>query len=234
MNNRILIIAIVLVCVILFSACFAFATKTDDVNPDEDTSFEDFVISDANLNQAESINTTHDLIGFDLQADELFFILNNSLLDVDVTELLGEPEKKSDPVIWVLDVAALEYQRWFYNSRSSLDPVSWGGDKVEYQTWYYYSKGIEVGFISYDENQQIAYSIDFISPCNLKTIRGIGIGSTKSEVLKAYEHEINPDVNISGSESIVVGTVYKGLIFIIEHDVVSSIFIGVVPEREVN
>jgi uncharacterized protein YcfL len=232
MNNRILIIALVLVCVILFSRCSDSPTKTEEVNSLENTNIEDSSSCEVNPNQLESVNVNYAMIGFDLQEKELLFILNNSLFDVDVIRLLGEPDKKSDPVIY--GWGELEIQRWFYNSKSSsFPPITWDPGKVEYQTWYYDSKGIELGFIRVNETQQIVYSIDFQSPCALKTSKGIGIGSTRSEVLKAYKNEFNPDAYIRGSESIVVGMVYEGLIFTIEHDIVSSIFIGVTQERDI-
>jgi hypothetical protein len=157
------------------------------------------------MEQPTVVNVGYDALGFDLQTKETLFVLNNSLLDVDIIKLLGEAEKKSDPIVWE-------------------------ADGLEHQTWYYYSKGIELGFFRDGEDNQIVFSIDLQAACSMKTSRGITIGSTRNEVLKAYEREINLNENSIDSDSIVVGTVYGGLIFTFENDKVSSAFIGAAAE----
>lgn len=223
MNKRILIIIFIIASSMVFNGCFNSIPKTDKVTPAENTSIESPVSSTSaktetelnDVNGSENIEVSTNQIngteidyaelGFDLMATESLFILNNSLLDIDVVKFLGEPEKKSEPIVW-------------------------GADGLEHQTWYYSSKGIELGFIKDDENKQLVFSIKLQSPCTLRTSKGVHIGSTKDEVLKAYEHEINPEENNADSSEIVVGSVYGGLIFILENGLVVSIFIGAAAE----
>lgn len=160
---------------------------------------------EAAANQANGTKVDYAEIGFGLAAAESAFILNSSFFDSEVVKFLGEPEKKSEPAVW-------------------------GSDGLEHQTWYYSSKGIELGLSKNDESKQVIYSVKLEKPCILKTSRGIGIGSTKAEVLDAYKKEIDPVENGGGSSAIVAGTVYGGLIFTLENDIVASIFIGAAAE----
>ena len=65
---------------------------------------------------------------------------------------------------------------------------------------------------------------------NGKIIRNIGIGSSKDEVLHAYNKEINFTENDLEFDTIVAGTVYGGVIFTFKNNYVSSIFIGAAAE----
>lgn len=156
-------------------------------------------------NQANGTKVDYAKIGFELEAAESAFILNNSYFDAEVVKYLGVPEKKSEPVVW-------------------------GSDGLEHQTWYYDSKGMELDVRRNNENKQIVYSIKLEKPCVYKTSRQIGIGSTKDEVLTAYKEEINPEEDSGDSSTIVAGSIYGGLIFALESDVVVSIFIGAAAE----
>ena len=223
MNKRILIITSIIASAIMLNGCVNSIPKNDKVSSIESTNIESSVVSTSvqdeknsndgsspvniitETNQRESIKVDYYKIGSELDAKESLFILNNSLLDDEVVKLFGEPETKSEAIVW-------------------------GADGLEHQDWYYSSKGIDLGFIRNDENKQVVFSINLQSLCTLKTSRGIGIGSTKDEVRKAYEHEINPEENSIDSSEIVVGSVYGGLIFILENDLVTSIFIGAAVE----
>lgn len=143
--------------------------------------------------------------GWELVNTESMFILNNATKDTDVINLLGEPEKKSE----------IEYE-------------AATGDT--FQVWYYFAQGLNLVLVNSETNEQIVSSITITYPSKLKTSRGIGIGSTKDEVLKAYKKEIDPKNKWGGSESIVAGTEFGGLIFTLKNGKVFCIFIGAAAE----
>jgi hypothetical protein len=154
---------------------------------------------------SQNDNKDYSKIGFKLEQQEARFILDNVFLDKDVIKKLGEPEEKSEALVW-------------------------GADGLEHQTWYYKAKGIELDFIRDEDNNQTVKSIRISSPCSLKTSRNIGIDSTKKEVLDAYKNEINQEDSSKDLSSIVAGTVYGGVIFHLENDRVSSFFVGAAAE----
>jgi hypothetical protein len=207
----------------ILNGCANAISKTEKVSSKENINIESHMESNSALEEKESdevigtvniedvdkeqVITEVDYykIGRDLVAKESLLVLNNSLSGDDVIKIWGEPESKSEA-------------------------IEWGADGLEHQEWFYKSKGIELGLIRNDENEQIVFSISLQSPCTLKTSRGIGIGSTKEEVWKAYEHEINPEENNMDSSDVVVGSVYGGIILNFENDLVTSIFIGAAAE----
>ena len=145
--------------------------------------------------------------GFDPMKDEAIGFIKIGVVSGDILKKLGRPEKKSKLEVW-------------------------GADGEEHQTWYYQAKGIELDLVG-SESKQAVNMITISSPCNLKSKRGIGIGSTRDEVLKAYKKEIDLSevrASLTDSDELVAGTVYDGLIFDIVDDRVSSIFIGAAAE----
>jgi hypothetical protein len=223
MNNRILIITFIIASAMMLNGCVNSISNTDQVTTVEKENLESSLSTDdaqaekesnevsssadneISTNKPEDTEVDYAAIGSDLQASEALFILNNSSTDIDVVNLLGEPENKTEPIVW-------------------------GADGLEHQTWYYSSKGIELGFIKDEENNKVIFSINLQSPCTLKTSKGIGIGSRKDEVLKAYKNEINPEENGTDASVIVVGSIYGGLVFVLDNDLVTSIFIGAAAE----
>lgn len=103
------------------------------------------------------------------------------------------------------------------------DKVVWGADALQHQDWNYNEQGISFDMTK-EEGHQIVNSIHVTSPFMEKTDKGIGVGSTKYDVLKAYEEHI--DLEESNDNRIVVGSIYGGIFFRIENGEVSSIFIG--------
>ncbi|HEY5536714.1 MAG TPA: hypothetical protein VIL99_17500 [Ignavibacteria bacterium] len=146
-----------------------------------------------------------DAIGFELEQKELLFVLNSASRDSGVIQQFGEPEEKS---------------KWIY----------WGADDSEHQSWYYRSQGLEIDFVKDDSKTQFVSSVNISIPSNLKTSKGIGIGSTQDEVLNAYRNDINKEESKIDEGMIVAGSVYGGLIFEIKNSKVSSIFIGASAE----
>lgn len=143
----------------------------------------------------------YDEIGFELLKTECMGDIKIDMTAQKTIELLGEPEKRSTPVMWEADG---EY----------------------HQTWNY--KGITLDLIGEENKNQVISMITITGPCSLKTKRRIGIGSDISEVKLAYPKAIDP--SFSDSLSIVAGTNYGGLIFNFEDQKVKQIFLGAAAE----
>ncbi len=106
----------------------------------------------------------------------------------------------------------------------------WGADGLVHQDWIYKAKGITLNM---DQNinlaEQTIFSIRITKPCNFKTKRNIGIGSTYKEVMAAYEKEI--DMTATDTVTITVGSVYGGIIFNFnKENIVETVFIGAAAE----
>lgn len=165
-------------------------------------------VENKNINESpqksEITNKDYLSIGFDLMEKESIGFLKIGTIDKDVVKNLHEAEEKSEA-------------------------VEWEADALEHQTWYYRKNGIELNMVKRGNNQAVAI-INIKAPCNYRTTRNIGIGSTKDEVLNVYKNEIDPNENAANSTSLVAGTVYGGIIFEFENSRVSSIFIGAAAE----
>ena len=152
-----------------------------------------------------SITTNNDFseTGSGLMEKEKLGDMAMGLSYSETIEKLGEPEEKTEPEIW-------------------------GADGEYHQTLKYNSKGIELDLVGEKEENRKINMITISSQCNLKTSRGIGIGSNYKDVESAYKEEI--DKESSGSETIVAGSIYGGVIFQFENNKVKSIFIGASAE----
>lgn len=147
-----------------------------------------------------SVNDDYLSIGFDLMKNDSLGSLKINLNWENVIKTLGEPEEKSETVVW-------------------------GADGLEHQSWIYTTKGIILDIVK-DENSATLNSIHISSPCTFKTRRGIGVGSKRSEVFDAYKSEIEPAESEEAPGFIIAGSIYGGIIFSLENDSVSEIFIG--------
>lgn len=145
---------------------------------------------------------TYAKIGFALMKETIGPLALGMAAD-EVAAQLGQPEEKSDAKIW-------------------------GADKMEHQFWYYPAKGVELGMIKKDGTQVIE-RIVIKNSCDYETQRGIKIGSSETEVQAAYQEAMNPGASSPGKR-IVCGTVYGGIIFDVQNNAVSSIFIGAAAE----
>jgi hypothetical protein len=126
-----------------------------------------------------------------------------NLVDNQVIALLGQPDSKSKE-------------------------VEWGADGLMHQDWIYQSKGLTLNMSRNKTAQQI-FSIIVSSPSDLKTPKGIGIGSTYDDVIKAYDKEINKEE--STDDVVVVGSIYGGVIFNFNSSKkVDRIFLGAAAE----
>lgn len=105
----------------------------------------------------------------------------------------------------------------------------WGADGLKHQDWIYTNKGLTLNMASWkNPPDQTVFSITVENPSILKTPKNIGIGSSYNEVLKAYDKDI--DREMSDKTSVVVGSVYGGVIFNFVNDKVVKIFVGAAAE----
>ncbi len=72
-------------------------------------------------------------------------------------------------------------------------------------------------------------SLTITSPSILQTQRGIRIGSTEAEVIKAYGRFRNAEASKPG-ELLVAGSIFGGVMFDFQQGRVSRIFIGAAAE----
>jgi hypothetical protein len=106
----------------------------------------------------------------------------------------------------------------------------WGADGAYHQKWEYVDCGITLYMVS--EKKGAPKSIDsitLVSPGILSTKRGIRIGSTGEEVMKAYKPYWNRE-DSKNFKVFVAGSIYGGLMFKFENGKVSRIFLGAAAE----
>lgn len=155
-------------------------------------------------------------IGLELMYIEELNGLKYGLAGSEVVALIGQPDSLSEALVW-------------------------GADGMTHQTWYYLKKGIEIDMLgemdvhdpslTLQNNLTIGLTIDMITikaPCNFKTKRRVGIGSSADEVKTAYKKAYNKKESDTGK--IVAGTVFGGIIFELENNFVKSIFLGAASE----
>lgn len=106
----------------------------------------------------------------------------------------------------------------------------WGADGAYHQQWVYADCGLTLGMVSEKKGDpKTIESITLIRPGALTTRRGIRIGSTEQEVMKAYESSWNrEDSHHFGM--FVGGSIFGGLMFDFEKGKVSRIFLGAAAE----
>jgi hypothetical protein len=97
------------------------------------------------------------------------------------------------------------------------------------QTWTFASQGVEVEMASAGRGSpQTIASIALKGASTLKTTRGIGLGSTRAELTRAYGADRNAED--SSADAFVAGSIYGGVIFRLAGDKVSEIFLGAAAE----
>jgi hypothetical protein len=98
------------------------------------------------------------------------------------------------------------------------------------QEWNYPDCGIILNMIAEEKGgPQKVYSITVTKPNNLKTKKGIHIGSSEQEVIKAYRQYQDTEMSQKG-KMFVAGSVYGGLVFIFDNGRVIKIVLGPVAE----
>ncbi len=102
-------------------------------------------------------------------------------------------------------------------------------DGMWVQSWVYRDKGVTLVMAS--EKRGGAKTIATIhcqARCDLRTARGIGIGSAAADAMRAYAAEYNKEE--SKPDSFVAGTIYGGLILEIKDGKVVKMFLGAAAE----
>lgn len=202
MKVKIMIAVIFVIIILLSIAYFGFINESVKPNTGQGTNTQLIVKNPDEKTEPAVDDKDYGEIGFDLMRQESLGVLKDGMSAVEVINNLGEPVQRSKA-------------------------VEWGADGLVHQTWFYHEKGIELDLVK-DEEKQAVNMITIKSPCRFRTNRNIGIGSTKDEVITAYQEEINPESG--NNDSIVAGSVYGGMIFSFEKEQVSEIFIGAAAE----
>ena len=109
-------------------------------------------------------------------------------------------------------------------------PELWGADGLLHWTLAYPAQGLSLGFAGTGAGEGTLYSIHAAAPCALATARGLAIGSPREAVLTFYAGLINPEWDEEASGSILIGTIFGGIMIGIENGLVSSLFIGAMAE----
>ena len=106
----------------------------------------------------------------------------------------------------------------------------WGADGQYHQEWQYTDGGITLGMVAKKKGGlKSIESITITSPSMLQTQRGIRIGSTEAEVIKAYGRFQNAEDSKQG-ELFVAGSIFGGVMFDFQQGRVNRIFIGAAAE----
>jgi hypothetical protein len=103
-------------------------------------------------------------------------------------------------------------------------------DGAWHQGWKGRSCGVNLGFSAADKKSALKLTdIEILAPSQIKTTRGIGIGSTEAQVRTQYSHEINAGESIP-QQTVVLGSVYGGVVFGLEGGKVQRILVGAAAE----
>lgn len=106
----------------------------------------------------------------------------------------------------------------------------WEADSLFHQQLTFKNAGISLSMASKRKSSpQTIESITAVAPCALTTKRGIHIGSSETEVMKAYKRNYNKEDSAPGA-SFVAGSTYGGITFQIDNGKVSQIFLGAASE----
>ena len=98
------------------------------------------------------------------------------------------------------------------------------------QEWKYAECGVELKMGSERKaGPKVIESITIRSPSKLVTSRGIHVGSTEGEVMKAYGQYRDNEESKKGKQ-FVAGSIYDGMIFDFKDGKVVSIFLGAAAE----
>ena len=155
--------------------------------------------------KAEPTPKDYEQIGFDLMGAESLGQLQLDMSETLLKGKIGNPDKKSKAVVW-------------------------GSDSLEHATWTYSKLGLEIDMQKEPNSkaEYVVYSIFAKAPCTYATQRGIKIGDKKDAVLAAYKDEVNAEM--TNDESIVLGSVFGGVIVSVKNGLVTEIFIGASAE----
>ena len=131
--------------------------------------------------------------------------LRLGLPEKDVVKLLGSPASRGELVFQEAD-----------------------GNYV--QGWHYPDKGIELWMSAGGKKSGVKRiaAITASAPCTFATKKGIKIGDAESAARKAYVEHVDRETSDPGT--LVVGSIYGGIIFNFTEGKVSRIFFGAAAE----
>ena len=109
-------------------------------------------------------------------------------------------------------------------------PELWGADGLLHWTLAYPAQGLSLDLAGTSAGEGTLYAIHAAAPCALATARGLAIGSPRDTVLTLYAGLINPEWDEQASGSILIGTIFGGIMIGIENGLVSSLYIGAMAE----
>lgn len=165
------------------------------------------VNTSSDVNKADTLSSDNDVdnseIGYTIMENESIGKIKYGLSLPEVIKIYGKPNKETKSIIW-------------------------GSDGEHHQTVKYLNEGIELDVIGDPGTQKKVNMITITKPSELKTLKNIGIGSDYNDVENAYKDQISTD--FSNDTSIVVGSIYGGLIFTLKSNKVESIFMGAAAE----
>ena len=139
------------------------------------------------------------------QAPEALGPLTLGMPEQEIKAQLGEPETAGTPELW-------------------------GADGLLHWTLAYPAQGLSLDLAGISAGEGTLYAIHAAAPCALATARGLAIGTPRETVLTLYAGLINPEWDEEASGSILIGTIFGGIMIGIENGLVSSLFIGAMAE----
>lgn len=106
-----------------------------------------------------------------------------------------------------------------------------GATGLYVQTWNYPECGVVLKMSSERKGgAKTVESITIAAPSELSTTRGIHIGSTESEVVKAYGPYRDREGGTKKGKKFIAGSIYDGMIFDFKDGRVVKIFLGAAAE----
>jgi hypothetical protein len=106
-----------------------------------------------------------------------------------------------------------------------------GATGVYVQMWNYPECGIVLKMSSERKGgPKTVESVTLAGPSDLVTVKGIHIGSTESEVIKAYGRFRDREGGTKEGKRFVAGSIYDGMIFDFQNGRVVRIFLGAAAE----
>ncbi len=196
-------IFLIIALIILYSCNEKNETLTVDTNQIDSSK----TITNENLRnnneQSNGYESNLEDLGFKLMEKEILNELRIGLTKFQIEEVLGiAPE-----------ISTNEF---------------WEADGEFHQTYIYKDLGIELDMIGDNDKLKRVNMITITQPCNYKTSKNISIGSNRKDLQNAYGEYFNKE--FSDKKTFVAGSIYGGVIFNLENDRVSSIFIGAAAE----
>jgi hypothetical protein len=108
--------------------------------------------------------------------------------------------------------------------------ISSEADGAWHQTWSAPGCGLTLGFTAQDKKAPLSlFDFKIEAPNTFKTQKGIGIGSSEAQVRAQYLRDINKEESTS-QQTLVLGSMYGGVVFELENGKVTSIFVGASAE----